>query len=140
MGQNVLGITLKIGDIIISFNTRLVSKKGCGNIGKPKLLVAMLKEVLTFFDAEGIDLRKDPITFDSWYGSRKLIKTLSDLGFVSILVHGKSNYVMSIGDTTAKLSVHKKNIQLCPNQWGCDKPIHRVKATNRTFGDCIVLF
>ena len=34
-GQNVLGITLKIGDVIIPFNTRLVSKKGRGNTSKP---------------------------------------------------------------------------------------------------------
>ena len=68
----------------------------------------MIKEVLEFFDAHEIDLRKYPITFDSWYGSRKLVETLSDLGFASILVHGKNNYVMRIGDTTAKLSVHKR--------------------------------
>ena len=78
-GQNVLGITLKIGDIIIPLNTRLVSKKGRGNTGKPSLLVAMLKEVLEFFDAEGIDLRNYSITFDSWYGSYNLIsKTKTD--------------------------------------------------------------
>ena len=45
---------------------------------------------------------------------------------------------MSIGDTTAELSV-QKNIQLCQNQCGCDEPIHRVKATLPTFGDCIVM-
>ena len=75
---------------------------------KPTLVITMVKEVLAFFDTHSIDLRKYPITFDSWYGSRKIVEALSELGFASILIHGKNNYVMTIGDTTAKLSVHKK--------------------------------
>ena len=138
--QNVLGITLKSGSIVLPLDMRLVSKQGRGNTDKPSLVIAMLKDVLEFFDAHEIDLRKYPITFDSWYGSRKLVDTLSDLGFASILVHGKDNYVMCIGDTTTKLSVHKKHIELRENQWGCDKPVCRAKAMSRTFGECIVIF
>ena len=67
--QNVLGITLKIGDIVLPLDMRLVSKQGRGNTDKPSLVIVMLKEVLEFFDAHQIDLRKYPITFDSWYGS-----------------------------------------------------------------------
>lgn len=137
--QNILAITINIGKIVIPLNIRHVSKQGCGNTDKPNLFISLIKEMLDFFDAEGIDLRKYPITFDSWYGSRKLIDTLSDLGFTSILIHGKGNYVMQIEGTTAKLSEHKKLIQLQGNQWGCDKPIYRVKATSPTFGECIVL-
>ena len=84
-GQNILGITIKSGDIVIPLNTRLVSKQGRGRTKKPVLFVAMMKEVLDFFDAHSIDIRKYPITFDSWYGSKKLIDILLDLGFVSIL-------------------------------------------------------
>ena len=73
------------------------------------------------------------ISIRSLSNSKKLIEILLDLGF-SILVHG-SNYVM-----IAKLSVHKKSIQLQSEQWGCDKPVRRVKATSPTFGECIVLF
>ena len=139
--QNVLGITIKIGDVVIPLNTRLVSKQGRGNTDKPSLFIAMMQEVLDFFDAEGIDIRKYPITFDSWYGSRKLVNILSDLGFVSILVHGPSNYVMTIANKKAKLSVHKKSGQLLQGQWGCgDKPVCRVQATSSTFGECSVLF
>ena len=140
-GQNILGITIKIGDVVIPLNTRLVSKQGRDNTKKPDLFVSMMKDVLDFFDAHNIDIRKYPITFDSWYGSKKLIQILSDLGFVSISVHGKNNYVMTIGNKKAKLSVHKKSIQLRQGQWGCgDKPVCRVKATSPTFGECIVLF
>ena len=138
--QNVLGITLKVGAIVIPLDTRLVSKQGRGNTDKPSLVIAMLQDVLDFFDTQGVDLRKYPITFDSWYGSRKLVEALSDLGFASILVHGKNNYVMRIGDTTAKLSVHKKQIQVREDQWGCDKPVCRLKAESPTFGACIVIF
>ena len=138
--QNVLAITIKIGDIVIPLNTQLVSKQGRGNTDKPSLFIVMINDVLDFFDAHGIDIRAYPITFDSWYGSKKLVNILLDLGFVSVMVHGKSNYVMTIGNKTEKLSVHKKKIQLQSNQWGCDKPVCRVRATSPTFGECIVLF
>ena len=138
--QNILGITLKVGDRVIPLDMRLASKQGRGNTDKPTLVITMIKEVLAFFDTQGVDLRKYPITFDSWYGSRKLVETLSDLGFASILVHGKNNYVMTLGDTTAKLSAHKKHIDLREDQWGCDKPVYRAKAISRTFGECIVVF
>ena len=138
--QNVLGITLKIGNIVLPLDMRLVSKQGRRNTDKPSLVIAMIKEVLDFFDTRDIDLRKYPITFDSWYGSRKLVDALSDLGFASILVDGKNNYVMRIGDTTAKLSVHKKDVEVREDQWGCDKPVCRVKAISPTFGECIVVF
>ena len=138
--QNVLGITLKVGDRVIPLDTRLVSKQGRGNTDKPSLAIAMLTDVLDFFDTQGVDLRKYPITFDSWYGSRKLVDALSELGFACILVHGKNNYVMTLGDTTTKLSVHKKDVALRENQWGCDKPVCRLKAESPTFGACVIIF
>ena len=120
--QNVLGITLKVGDIVIPLDARLVSKHGRGNTDKPTLVITMIKEVLEFFDTQGIDLRKYPITFDSWYGSRKLVETLSELGFTSILVHGKSNYVMTLGDTTAKASSERSDdaADRLPSKWVSD--------------------
>ncbi|RKU20887.1 hypothetical protein C6503_05230, partial [Candidatus Poribacteria bacterium] len=77
---------------------------------------------------------------DSWYASRKLVEALSVLGFTSILVHGKNNFVMTIAETKAKLSAHKKNIELHEDEWGCDKPVYRAKAISPTFGECIVIF
>ena len=138
--RNILGITIKIGDMIIPLNLRLVSKQGRGNTDKPSLLVVMLKEVLSFFETEGIDLTKYPITFDTWYGRQHLIQILSDMGFDSILVHGKNNYVMDIHNTTAKLSQHKKQIELKSGKWGCDKPHYRTQALSRAFGSLVILF
>ena len=100
----------------------------------------MIEEVLDVFDAEGVDLRKYPITFDSWYGSKALIEALLELGFTCILIHGKSNYVMEIDGKTAKLSEHKKDVKLLANQWGCDKPVRRVLAKSPTFGELVLLF
>ena len=62
--QNLLGITLKCGNRVIPLDMRLVSKQGRGNTDKPTLVITMIQEVLAFFDTQGIDLRKYPITFD----------------------------------------------------------------------------
>ena len=40
----------------------------------------------------------------------------------------------------AKLSVHKKDVALREDEWGCDKPVCRRKAESRTFGNCVVIF
>ncbi len=58
----MLGITLKIGSMIIPLNMCIVSKQGRGNTDKLSCFVAMLKAVLDFFDTSGVDLRKYPIT------------------------------------------------------------------------------
>ena len=139
-GRNILAITVKIGDVILPLNIRIVSKQGRGNTDKPTCLQTMIQEVLDVFDAEGIDLRKYPITFDSWYGSKTLIETLLALGFTCILVHGKSNYVMEIDGKTAKLSVHKQTVKLLTHQWGCDKPVWRCQAKSLNFGELVLLF
>ena len=139
-GQNILGIVLKIGNQIIPLNMRLVSKQGRGNTDKPSCVITMFKEVVSFFEETGIDIRNYPITFDAWYGSHHLIDTLREMGFETILVHGKSNYVMTIDEKKVKLSEHKKSIKLLSNQWGCDKPVYRTKATSPTFGKVVVLF
>ncbi len=47
---------------------------------------------------------------------------------------------MDIDNKTAKLSEHKKQIQLRQKQWGCSKLSYRTKATSRTFGLLVLLF
>lgn len=138
--RNILAITLKVGAVILPLNIRIISKQGSGNTDKPTCFQTMLQEVLEVFDAEGVDLRTYPITFDSWYGSQHLIETLLALGFTCVLVHGKSNYVMVIDGKTAKLSAHKKTLKLLSQQWGCDKPVRRFRANSPTFGELVLLF
>ena len=138
--RNILAIPLKIGDVILPLNIRIVSKQGRGNTDKPTCFRTLIEEVLDVFDAEGVDLRKYPIPFDSWYGSKDLIEALLELGFTCILIHGKSNYVMEIDGKTAKLSEHKQNVKLLANQWTCDKPVRRLRAKSPTFGELVLLF
>lgn len=138
--RNVLGITIKIGKIVIPLNLRIVSKQGRSNTDKPSCFVDMLKEVLDFFDAQEVDLRKYPITFDSWYGSSNLVDILTEMGFTSVLIHGKNNLKMNIDGESSKLSVHKKQIELKENKWGCSKPHFRTPATSPTYGSLVLLF
>lgn len=68
-GQNILAVTIRIGEKVIPLCIRPVSKQGRANTEKPDLLKAMLSEVIIFFSLREIDLTQFPITFDSWYGS-----------------------------------------------------------------------
>ncbi|MCG9126465.1 hypothetical protein JT359_02585 [Candidatus Poribacteria bacterium] len=81
-GQNVLGITIKIGNMITPHNIRIVCKQGRDNTEKPNLFNTMLKEVLDFFNAQGIELSQYPITYGSWYGSEDLSKTCLRSGLI----------------------------------------------------------
>ena len=73
-GQNIIAITIKIGDRIIPLNIRPAGKQGRGNTTKPEIFREMLREVIRLFEEEGIDIRRFPITFDSWYGSKGSVK------------------------------------------------------------------
>jgi len=141
-GQNILAITIKIGEVVIPLSVRLVGKQGPANTNKPDIFKLMMTEVKVFFEQHGIDITSYPITFDSWYGSQPLREILQQLGFQVILVHAKSNYVFIIGGLKAKLKKHKRQIvwQLQAGQWGCSKPVARIKAQSPTFGDLILLF
>jgi len=148
-GQNIIAITIKIGKRIIPLNVRPASKqcrsddqrkkKGRGNTSKPDIFRDMLREVLSFFKQEGINLTQYPITFDSWYG--ELVDMLSEEGFTQILIHAKGNYVFKIDDKKQKLSAHKKDIQFQQSAWGCKGiPTVRKEAESPTFGKVLLLF
>ena len=140
-GQNIIAITIKIGDRVIPLSIRPVGKQGRSNTSKPEIFKDMIEGVIEFFKNEGIDITQFPITFDSWYGSKDLAETLREEGFNQILVHAKSNYVFSIDGKKGKLSSHKQNIQLQDNLWGCKGiEITRKAAESPTFGKVILLF
>lgn len=140
-GQNIIAITIKIGQRIIPLCIRPVGKQGRGNTSKPEIFSEMIHSVVELFQQEGIDLTKFPITFDSWYGSDDLVKILKEEGFDTILVHAKSNYVFNIDGKKQKLSVHKKDIQFQQSAWGCKGiPTVRKEAESPTFGKAILVF
>lgn len=140
-GQNIIAITIKIGKRIIPLNVRPVGKQGRGNTSKPDIFIDMLHEVLDFFQQKGINLAQFPITFDSWYGSKKLVDMLSEEKFTQILIHAKGNYVFKIDGKKQKLSAHKKDIQFQQSAWGCKGiPTFRKEAESPTFGKVLLLF
>ena len=140
-GQNIIAITIKIGERVIPLCIRPVGKQGRGNTSKPEIFRDMLDSVLELFQQEGIDLNQFPITFDSWYGSHDLVKILKEAGFDQILIHAKSNYVFTIDGKKQKLSLHKKEIQLDDSAWGCKGiPVARKEAESPTFGKVILVF
>ena len=140
-GQNIIAITIKIGERVIPLCIRPVGKQGRGNTSKPEIFKDMLHSVLELFQQEGINLNQFPITFDSWYGSDDLVKILKEAGFDQILIHGKSNYVFTIDGKKQKLSLHKKEIQLDDSAWGCKGiPVARKEAESPTFGKVILVF
>lgn len=140
-GQNIITITIKIGDRIIPLCIRPVSKQGRGNTSKPEIFREMIHDVVELFEQDGIQLTQFPITFDSWYGSIDLVGILEEEGFDQILIHTKSSYVFTIDGKRAKLSEHKKEIQLHDDVWGCKgMAVARKAAESPTFGKVILLF
>jgi len=140
-GQNIIAITMKIGERVIPLCIRPVGKQGRGNTCKPDIFREMIHQLVEVFGQEGIDLTDFPITFDSWYGSDDLVKILKEEGFDQILIHAKSNYVFTIDCRKQKLSLHKKEIQLDDSAWGCKGiPVARKEAESPTFGKVILVF
>jgi hypothetical protein len=138
-GQNIIAITIKIGERIIPLC--ISGKQGRSNTSKPEIFREMIHSVVELFQQEGIDLNQFPITFDSWYGSSDLVKILREEGFDQILIHAKSNYVFTIDGKKQKLSLHKKEIQLDDSAWGCKGiPVARKEAKSPTFGKVILVF
>lgn len=140
-GQNIIAITIKIGERVIPLCIRPVGKQGRGNTSKPEIFREMIHSVVELFQQEGIDLNQFPITFDSWYGSDDLVKILKEEGFDQILIHAKSSYVFTIDGKKQKLSLHKKEIKLDDSAWGCKGiPVARKEAESPTFGKMILVF
>lgn len=139
-GQNILAVTIKIGDIVLPLAVRLVAKQGRANTSKPTILKEMMTEIVAFFSQHNIDITQYPITFDSWYGSQPLREALEEIGFSDISIHTKSNYVFTLNGRKQKLSRHKKEVKLQSDGWGCDKPHLRVFAESPTFGKTLLLF
>ena len=138
-GQNLLAITVRIGERVIPLSIRPVGKQGRGNTNKPELLKTMFSEIIAFFSEHSVDITQFPITFDSWYGSQPLREALEELGFRNILVDTKSDYVFTIDNQKAQLRHHKKQISV-ENAWGCDVNVSRKIGHSPTFGKVTLLF
>ena len=139
-GQDLLGIVITVNGLTLPIMLVFCSKQGRRNTDKPSLLLSMLKDLITEFKKEGIDLTVFPISMDSWFVSEDLKQKLYALGFKTVIVAGKSNYVFTIGRQKKKVSEWKKVIVLQTGQWGIDVPFKRVRAVSPTFGPVVLCF
>jgi len=78
-GQNLLGITLKMGNEVIPLVIRPIGKQGCSNTSKPEVFESLIGELVEYFDKQGIQLIDFPCSFDSWYGSYELVQLLTNI-------------------------------------------------------------
>ena len=139
-GNDLLGITLTIGGMVIPLHLLFCSKQGRANTDKPSLLISMFKCLKGEFLKEGIDITVFPITMDSWFVSENLKQELYKLGFKNIIIAGKGNYTFEIKEKKQKASLWKKEIILVSGQWGIDVPSCRVAAVSPTFGNIVLFF
>jgi hypothetical protein len=72
----------------------------------------MLTRLKADFEQHGIDLTTIPLTLDAWFVSDDLKMQLHTLGFTKIVLAGKGNYVLTIGDTKHPAAVWKKLLVL----------------------------
>ena len=107
-GNDLLGITLTIEGIVMPLHLLSCSKQGRANTDKPSLLISMLKCMKEELSKEGIDITVFPITMDSWFVSEGLRQELYKLGFKSIIIAGKGNYVFKIKEKKQNASTWKK--------------------------------
>jgi hypothetical protein len=139
-GQDLLGIVLTFSSMAFPLHLLFCSKQGRANTDKPRLLIAMLKELKDEFEKEGIDITAFPLTLDSWYVSCELKLQLHSLGFKKIVIAGKGNYTFTIDTRRQTASQWKKTLNLVKKQWGVDVPSLRVKTTSPTFGSIVLFF
>ena len=78
-GQNILGITLKIGDEVIPLAIRPIGKQGRTHTSKPEVFETLIVQLVEYFETQGIQIMDFPCSFDSWYGSYELVLLLTNI-------------------------------------------------------------
>ena len=139
-GQDILGIVMTVNGRVFPLYLWFCAKQGSASTDKPSLLIKMLTCLKEEFAKQGIDLTTIPLTMDSWFVSKDLRQALYKLGFTKIIIAGKGNYVLTINEESQPAAVWKKSLELREDEWGIDVPALRVKASNPTFGELVVLF
>jgi len=138
-GQDLLGIVLTIHHVALPLHLLFCPKQGRYHTKKADLLIFMLKQLKSEFAREGIDITQLPLTLDSGYVSQELRLRLHQIGFSTIIIAGKGNYVFTIDDQKHDASTWKKVLILQEPKWGIDVPSYRSWGYNPTFGS-VVLF
>jgi len=139
-GQDLLGIVFTIHHIAFPLHLLFCPKQGRYHTTKADLLIFMLIQLKTAFLREGIEITQLPLTMDSAYVSQALRARLHQLGFIDIIIAGKSNYVFTIDGQKWDASTWKKVMMLEEPTWGIDVPSCRIWGESPTFGLLILFF
>jgi hypothetical protein len=140
-GQDLLGIVLRYDSQIIPICLVWMSKTGPNGKSKKKRLLKELERLKAYFAAEGIDLTRLGISFDSWFMDNDLSEALEELGFEKQVMAAKSNTVLKVGSKRKQASEHYQEAEL-KTGWGNKKtPSARIKGINPKLGkSSIIMF
>ena len=141
-GQNIVGLVLVIGEVVVPLDVRVVSKQGRDTPTKPELYAQMLEQAKVRFAAAGIDIAQLATSGDSAYLSAHVQETCQELVPAYAGIGGKDNYQFTIKGETHKAKIWRKRFaqSLKAGVWGCDVPVYRVRAFSPTFGEVTLVF
>jgi hypothetical protein len=139
-GQDLRGSVFTIHHIAFPLHLLFCPKQGRYHTTKADLLIFMLTQRKTAFLRAGIEITQLPLTMDSAYVSQELRARLPQLGFIDIIIAGKSNYVFTIDGQKWDASTWKKVMMLEEPTWGIDVPSCRIWGESPTFGALILFF
>ena len=140
-GQDILGLVLVIGEVVIPLDIRIVSKQGRATPTKPESYAQMLEQAQARFQQAGLDIRDLATSGDSAFLSEHVQDTCQALDIAGIF-GGKDNYVFTIEGETHK-APHWRALfadRLQKEAWGCDVPVYRTPAVSPTFGKVTLVF
>ena len=134
-GQDLVGLVLVIGEVVIPLDVRIVSKQGRGTPTKPEIYAQMLAHAQARFQQAGIDLQKLATSGDSAFLSELVQAKCQELKVAGVF-GGKDNYVFTIDGETHKAPHWRTRFseRLETDRWGCEVPVYRTTAVSPTFG------
>jgi hypothetical protein len=140
-GQDILGLVLVIGEVVIPLDIRIVSKQGRVTPTKPEIYAQMLEHAQARFQQAGLDLRDLATSGDSAFLSEHVQAKCQDLKVAGVF-GGKDSYVFTIEGETHKAKHWRPHFadRLEKDRWGCEVPVYRTPAVSPTFGKVILVF
>lgn len=140
-GQDILGLVLVIGEVVIPLDLRIVSKQGRVTPTKPEIYAQMLEQAQARFQQAGLDIRELATSGDSAFLSEHVQAKCQDLKVAGVF-GGKDSYVFTIEGETHKAKHWRPHFadRLEKDRWGCEVPVYRTPAVSPTFGKVTLVF
>jgi hypothetical protein len=92
-GNDLLLVVLKVKENVIPVNFCLASKKG-RYTNRHDRMKMMISEIVKSFEANSINIKRIPVSMDSWYAKSGLKDQLHEMGFQKIVVGAKKHFVI----------------------------------------------